>query len=138
MISVANMFLKRFFKLLGVKVKLSSTFHLETNGKMEWVNQILEQYLQCTSNYHQDNWSDILFVAWFSYNNTMHLTTQQTPLFANHGLHPMFDIQGVNNVMNHVAKDQVAWLANIWTQLVSNLEEVRRWYKETIDEHCKE
>jgi hypothetical protein len=35
----------------------------------------------------------------------MHSTTQQTPLFANHGLHPKFDIQGVNNVMNPVTKD---------------------------------
>jgi hypothetical protein len=30
---------------------------------------------------------------------------QQTPFFANHGLHPKFDIQGVNNVMNHVIEN---------------------------------
>jgi hypothetical protein len=29
----------------------------------------------------------------------------QTPFFANHGLHPKFDIQGVNNVVNPAAKD---------------------------------
>jgi hypothetical protein len=37
----------------------------------------------------------------FAYNNTLiHSSTQQTPLFANHGLHPKFDIQSVNNFVN--------------------------------------
>jgi len=53
------------------KVKLSSTFHPQINGQTKRVNQILEQYLQCTINYHQDNWSDLLYVAKFSY-NTIH------------------------------------------------------------------
>jgi hypothetical protein len=44
-------------------------------------------------------------MAKFFYNNTMYSTMQQTPLFANHGLHPKFNIQGVNNVVNLVAKD---------------------------------
>jgi hypothetical protein len=49
----------------------------------------------------------------FFYNNTIHSTTHQTSLFANHGLHPRFDIQGVDNVMNPVVEDQIAWLTNI-------------------------
>jgi hypothetical protein len=56
-------------------------------------------------NYHQNNCLDILFVAEFSYNNTMHSTMQQTPFFVNYGLHPKFDIQGLNNVMNFIAQD---------------------------------
>jgi hypothetical protein len=56
----------------------------------------------------------------------MHLTTQQTLLFANHGLHPRFDIQGVNNVVNHATKDRIAWPIDIRTQLVSNLEKAQR------------
>jgi hypothetical protein len=41
----------------------------------------------------------------FAYNNTMHSSTYQTPFFANHGLHPKFDIQGVRKIMNLVTKD---------------------------------
>jgi hypothetical protein len=44
-------------------------------------------------------------MAEFSYNNRTHLAMQQIPLFANHGLHPRFDIQGINNVVNPVTKD---------------------------------
>jgi hypothetical protein len=64
-------------------------------------------------NYHQDNWLDLIFVAEFSYNNTMHSTMQQTPFFVNHGLHPKFNIQGVNNVVNPAIEDQATWLINI-------------------------
>jgi hypothetical protein len=36
---------------------------------------------------------------------------------------PRFDIQGVNKIVNLVAKDWIMWLANIQAQLVSNFEE---------------
>jgi hypothetical protein len=42
----------------------------------------------------------------FAYNNTMHSSTQQTFFFANHNLHPKFDIQGVDKVMNLVVENQ--------------------------------
>jgi hypothetical protein len=65
------------------------------------------------TNYHQDNWLNLLFVVYIFYNNTMHSIMQQTPFFANHGLHPKFDIQGVNNVVNLTTKDQIAWVVDI-------------------------
>jgi hypothetical protein len=53
-------------------------------------------------------------------------------------LHPKFDIQGVHKVMNLAVKDGAMWLANVWVQLVSNLEEAQKWYKENVNEHRKE
>jgi hypothetical protein len=41
----------------------------------------------------------------FAYDNTVHSSTQQTPLFANHGLQPKFDIQGVHKVMSPTVED---------------------------------
>ncbi len=68
----------------------------------------------------------------------MHLSTQQTPWFVNHGLHPKFDIQVVHRVMNPTAKDQAMWLTNVRTQLLFNFKETQKWYKENVDEHQKE
>jgi hypothetical protein len=68
----------------------------------------------------------------------MHSSTQQTSLFANHGLHPKFDIQGVHKVANTAAKDWTMWLIDVRAQLVSNLEKVQRWYKDNVGEHWKE
>jgi len=56
----------------------------------------------------------------------VHSSTQPTPLFANHVFHPKFDIQGVHNIVIAM------WLANIWAQLVSNLEDTQKRYKEML------
>jgi len=56
----------------------------------------------------------------------MHSSTQQTLFFANHGLHPTFDIQGVHKVMNPTIMNWATWLADVQTQFVSNLEEAQR------------
>jgi hypothetical protein len=58
--------------------------------------------------------------------------------FANHGLHPKFNIQSVHKVTNPIAKDWAMWLTNVWIQLVFNLEQTQRWYKENVNEHWKE
>jgi hypothetical protein len=95
------------------------------DGQTEWVNQVLEQYLQCPTNYHQDNRSKLLTMVEFAY-NIMHSSTQKTLSFANHGLHPKFDIQGVNKIVNLTVGNQAMWLMDVQTQLISNLEEAQR------------
>jgi gluconate kinase len=59
-------------------------------------------------------------------------------LFANHGLHPKFDIQVMNKIMSLVIEDWAMWLANVQAQLIYNIEESQRWYKENVNEHRKE
>jgi len=61
-----------------MKVELSSVFHPQIDGQIERVNQVLEQYLHCTTNR-----SNLLSMVEFAYNNTIHSSTQQTPFFAN-------------------------------------------------------
>ncbi len=77
-------------------------------------------------------------MAKFAYNSTMHSSNQQTSLFVNHGLQPKFDIQGVNKVMNPIAKDWAMWLAYVWAQIVFNLKKTQRQYNESVNEHWKE
>jgi hypothetical protein len=59
------------FKILKVKIKSSSVYHPQTDGQPERINQVLEQYLHCTINYHQDNWTKLLPLTEFAYNNTI-------------------------------------------------------------------
>jgi hypothetical protein len=59
----------------------------------------------------------------FAYNNAMHSLTQWTPLFANHGLHPKFDIQSVHKVVNPHVEDWAMWLTDVQIQPIPNLEE---------------
>jgi hypothetical protein len=48
----------------------------------------MEQYLRAFATYEQDNWVDLLPLAEFAYNNSVHTTTRLTPFFANYGYHP--------------------------------------------------
>jgi len=56
----------------------------------------------------------------------MYLSTSQTLLFANHGLHPKFGIQGEHKIMNLTTTDRAMWLADVQIQLVSNFKVAQR------------
>lgn len=73
---------------LQMKRKLSSAFHPQTDGQTERQNQTLEHYLRCFCSEQGEEWLDILPVAEFAYNNTVHSSTGQTPFFVVQGLHP--------------------------------------------------
>jgi hypothetical protein len=73
-------FMRDLLKLLGIKSNASTTYHPQTDGQTEWVNQEVEQYLRVFTNFMQDDWSDWLAMAEFSYNDKVHTTTGFTPL----------------------------------------------------------
>jgi len=72
-------FVSHFFHSLGtaldMRLHFTSGYHLETNSQAEWTNQTLEQYLHIYCNYQQDNWSKLLPLAEFAYNNAPSATT---------------------------------------------------------------
>ena len=81
-------FSRALCKLVGITQNVFTSFHLQTNGQTERVNTILDQYLRGYINYQQDNWTEILPMAEFAYNNTLLATTGITPFFALYGQHP--------------------------------------------------
>ena len=66
----------------------TSGYHPEGDGQTECMNQTLEQYLRVYCNYQQDNQSELLPLAEFTYNNAPSTTTSVSPFFANKGYHP--------------------------------------------------
>jgi hypothetical protein len=65
-----------------------TAYHPESDGQTERTNQSLEGYLRLYCNYQQDNWSDLLPIVEFAYNNSPHSTTQVSPFFTNYGYNP--------------------------------------------------
>jgi transposase InsO family protein len=53
-------FWTEFCRLLGIKLKLSTAHHPQTDGQTEIMNQYLEQRLRPFVSYYQDNWSELL------------------------------------------------------------------------------
>ena len=80
--------MKELYRLLGIEAAMSTTYHPQTDGQTEQVNQELEQYLQIFIGERQDDWYTLLPLAEFSYNNHIHSSTQQTPFLPDTGQHP--------------------------------------------------
>ena len=75
-------------KMLGIQSKLSMTFHPQTDGQTEKVNQELEQYLRMFIDHRQKQWPKWLGMAEFVYNNKMHSSTKMLPFKANYRQNP--------------------------------------------------
>ncbi|SOV04978.1 uncharacterized protein UDID_17813 [Ustilago sp. UG-2017a] len=81
----ASHFWRSLSTLLGIENHFSSAYHPQSDGQTERINQVLEQFLRGYSNHLQTDWSNLLPLAEFSYNNAEHASTQLTPFFANYG-----------------------------------------------------
>ncbi|KAK6216140.1 reverse transcriptase domain protein, partial [Colletotrichum tabaci] len=81
-------FWKSLISQLGADHKLSTSFHPQTDGQTERINQILEQYLRCYVNYDQDNWVALLPTAQFAYNSAVGESTLHSPFYLNYGFEP--------------------------------------------------
>ena len=75
---------KELNKMLGIKTKLSTTFHSQTDGQMEHMNQELEQYLWFFVDHRQKDWPEWLASAKFAINNKVHSTTKVSLFIANY------------------------------------------------------
>jgi len=58
------------WKALGIKMRMSRAYHLQTNGQTERSNQVLEGYLRNFVNYDQDDSFQLLPLAEYAYKNS--------------------------------------------------------------------
>ena len=72
-------------RMLGIKTKLSTVFHPQTDGQTERMNQELEQYLWFFIEHRQKDWPEWLVAAEFAINNKVHTATKVSPFMANYG-----------------------------------------------------
>jgi len=59
---------QELWRKLGIKQKLSTAFHPQTDGESERVNQVIKQYLRICGNFQQDNWTTLLPIIEFAHN----------------------------------------------------------------------
>ena len=75
-------------RLWGVKQKLSTAYHPQSDGQTERMNRVLQDMLRHYVNAHQDNWHTLLTPCEFAINNAHSDSTRETPFFLNYGFHP--------------------------------------------------
>ena len=87
-----SLFTSKFCSLLcyffGIKRRLSTVFHLQTDGQTKRQNSTMEAYLRVFINFKQNNWAKLLPMAEFGYNNAKNGSTSHRPFELNCGYHP--------------------------------------------------
>jgi transposase InsO family protein len=70
---------------LGVKHRLSTAYHPQTNGLVEQFNRMLCEALAKYANEHKDDWDIYLSSALFAYRTKKHNTTRHEPFYLIYG-----------------------------------------------------
>ena len=73
---------------LGIKRRLSTAFHPQTDGQTERQNSTMEAYLRAFVNFKKNDSARLLLMAEFAYNNAKNASTGFTPFELNCGYHP--------------------------------------------------
>src|SRR5258708_290808 len=132
-------FISHFFqslsKLLQMELHFTSGYHLEGDGQTEHLNQVLEQYLQAYTNYQQDDWSSLLPLAEFTYNNATNETTRVSPFFANKGYYPSFMAEPNEQVSSLEAQCFISDLDDLHTELKRSITRAQECYQKYTDKH---
>jgi hypothetical protein len=78
-------FWKGIFKVFGKNLNFSMTYHRETDGKTERVNQVIEDMLRMHVMDKPSKWEDYLHLVDFSYNNGYQESLKMSPFEALYG-----------------------------------------------------
>jgi transposase InsO family protein len=120
---------RAFCSSVGLKLNFSTAYHPQTDGRTERVNQVLEQCLRMfVVNYEQDNWSEMVYKAEFTNNNSEHAATKMRPFFVNYGYHPLEPSCPVVPTENPSAQSRLQKLANIRETLKQNIAKAQEDY----------
>ena len=131
-------FTRRLLELCEVTGNRSTAYHPQSDGQTERVNQTLEQYLRIYCDYQQDDWSQLLPLAEFVYNNAQHASTRVSPFFANYGYHPRGTIKMATDSINPSAEALADKLRNTHQELRTQIKKAQATYKGNYDRHTKE
>ena len=106
----------------------TSDYHPEGDEQTEHMNQTLKQYLCVYCNYQQDNWSKLLSLVEFAYNNALSATTGVSPFFTNKGYHPNITVHPKCDIASPQACDFTIDLDELQSTLKAEISAAQQCY----------
>ena len=129
--------MSNFFQSLGtaldMRLHFTSDYHSKDDGQTERMNQTLKQYLHVYCNYQQDNWSGLLPLAEFAYNNAPSATTSVSPFFANKGYHLNITVYPKRNIASFRACNFAVDLNELQSTLKAEISAAQQHYQKSAD-----
>jgi len=116
-------FWKALSQMLGLKGRLSTAFHPQTDGQTERMNQTIEQYLRIYCNYQQDDSYHHLSLAEYAYNIAFQSTIRCSLFYANYGYHRQFQVLVPESLIPDIpsAKEYAEKLQHHYDSLAENV-----------------
>lgn len=134
-----SQFWQVLFKLNGTSLRMSSSYHPQTDGQTEVINRGLQQYLRCFVHDCPRRWGSYLHWADWCYNTTIHSSTGLTPYQAVYGRPPPTIPQYILGSSNLEAIDSdLATRDQILDLLKTNLIKTQTRMKKQADSHRKD
>ena len=139
-------FWNEFCRILGIKLKLSTADHAQTDGQTEIINQHIAMRLRPFVNYYQDNWSELLPLMDHAAALLPHETTKVSPFLINHGYEPRtsFDWKPLSRMptaekMNRqAAVRKVRQMQEVWEFARKQMKRTQEVQKRNADRHRRE
>jgi transposase InsO family protein len=126
-----------FLRLLGIRPRMSTAFHPQTDGQTERLNQTVEAYLRAFVNQEQDDWVGLLPMAEFAYNNSATRATGISPFYANYGMHPPATNPPEDEPRNPASTAYAHWMHTIHEEVRRTLAATQERMRRYTDPHRK-
>ena len=129
---------KEFLQLSGIRSRISTAFHPQTDGQTERLNQTIEAYLRAFVGKEQDDWVQLLPMAEFAYNNLVTTGNGMSPFYANYGFHPVAMGPVSMEPLNPGSQIYAHWIQTVHEESRKGVEEARERMKKYTDPDRKE
>jgi len=121
------------FKLAGVKLRMSTAFHPQTDGQSEVINRTIAMYLRCLTGDRPRTWLEWLPWAEYCYNTSYHSALRTTPFEVVYGrappvLLPYTTGTARTNTVDKLLTDRDMFLAEVHDRLLQAQEYAKRHY----------
>jgi hypothetical protein len=124
------------FTAMKISLHFSTSYHPESDGQTERVNQCMEQYLRCMAFQEPTKWCKYLPAAEFWYNSNFHTAIQMSPFEALYEYSPpvLNELVGVAS-LSQEAQDTLADKQKMVTLLQQNLTKAQNNMKKYADQN---
>jgi hypothetical protein len=124
---------RELFKLSGVKLRMSTAFHPQTDGQSEVVNKTIAMYLRCITGDRPRAWVEWLPWAEYCYNTAYHSALHTTPFRVVYGRDPppVLTYQPgstANQTVDEMLSERDLFLSEVRDRLLQAQEHARRFY----------
>jgi len=125
-------------KSLGIRQKMSTAYHPQTDGQTERTNQTLEGYPRNFVNYDQNDWYQLLPLAEHAYNNSTTNAHGMSPFYANYGFHPQTEWMKDREAHNPGAGLYAHWMQVTHQHARKALEQTREEMSKYYDRKARQ